>query len=148
MEIERFNLRVYGLLVHDGNVLLTHELRSGKKMTKFPGGGLEKGEGLKECLIREFEEELKIKIEVGDLYFVNDFLQPSAFDKRDQLISFYYYVTTTEIDKIDERSELDALADEDQIFEWVDIEAVKSDNFTFPIDKVVATMLENAEKLS
>ena len=61
--MKSFNLRVYGLLVNEHNeVLISEEFRFGKPFTKFPGGGLELGEGLKEGLIREFQEELEIDI--------------------------------------------------------------------------------------
>jgi 8-oxo-dGTP diphosphatase len=135
---QRFNLRVYGIMVHEGKVLLTHEKRSGMYMLKFPGGGLEKGEGIEDCLKREFQEELKIEIEVDEIFYVNDFLQISAFNPKDQLISFYYKVSSSMIDQIDERSELEDLSDDDQIFEWVELEDVQSKEFTFPIDRIVA----------
>ena len=60
-------------------------------MLKFPGGGHEFGEGLKETLIREFKEELSLEVEVGDLFYVNDFAQISAFHENHQLISFYFF---------------------------------------------------------
>ncbi len=48
----RFNVRVYGLFVHSHlGVLLSHEELSGFKFTKFPGGGLEWGEGLTEAIL-------------------------------------------------------------------------------------------------
>lgn len=141
MGVEKFNIRVYGLLIHQEKVLVTHEKRGGMLMTKFPGGGLERGEGIADCLIREFQEELSIQIETADIFYVNDFLQISAFNPKDQLISFYYLVTTSEIEKIDESSELDEFADDDQIFEWVNIRDLNPEDFTFPIDKIVSEHL-------
>ena len=38
----------------------------GIEFTKFPGGGLEFGEGLRECLVREFLEETQQKVEVKE----------------------------------------------------------------------------------
>ena len=56
--IEKLNLRVYGLLLNNnGEVLLTDESRFGMEFTKFPGGGIELGEGISDCLKREFIEE-------------------------------------------------------------------------------------------
>ena len=40
-----FNVRVYGLLVKDGHLLVSDEYCNGTYMTKLPGGGLEFGEG-------------------------------------------------------------------------------------------------------
>ena len=81
MSIENFNIRVYGLLINEGSVLITSEHRARIQMLKFPGGGLEKGEGIEDCLIREFDEELKIIIEVEEFFYVNEFFQESVFNK-------------------------------------------------------------------
>src|SRR6056300_584550 len=88
--IENFNIRVYGIWVHDGRVLIAQESRMKMNMVKFPGGGLEKGEGIQDCLKREVKEELDLEAEVGDLFYVNPFFHQSSFRKKDQLISFYY----------------------------------------------------------
>ena len=140
--IVSYNLRVYGLLILDNRVLLTDEYRAGMIMTKFPGGGLEKGEGLADCLIREFEEELAISIEVGKLYYVNEFLQVSAFNSSKQLISFYYIVETKERDLIPAPIELTELKVNEQRFRWVNLSELDPATFTFPIDRVVAQRLK------
>ena len=43
------------IIIHDGRILLTHELNSGWWL--IPGGGIEEGETPEECVIREAEEE-------------------------------------------------------------------------------------------
>ncbi|MBK9191902.1 MAG: NUDIX hydrolase [Crocinitomicaceae bacterium] len=143
MEITNFNLRVYGLLISDDRILITHEHRKGIDMTKFPGGGLEKGEGLKDCLIREFREELGIGIEVGELFYVNDFLQVSAFNSSEQLISFYYLVETKS-----DLTNLLIFGDQAMVnepyhmkVEFLNLEDLHESRFTFPIDKIVAEKL-------
>ena len=141
-----YNLRVYGLLIADNGVLVTDEYRAGMIMTKFPGGGLEKGEGLADCLIREFEEELAISIEVKNLYYVNDFLQVSAFDSSQQLISFYYIVETKEMDHIPAPIELTDLKVNEQRFRWVNLSELDPATFTFPIDQKVAKLLRCFQK--
>ena len=56
--MKKFNIRVYGILINQNKeILVLDETRNGYSFTKFPGGGLEWGEGFKECLEREFEEE-------------------------------------------------------------------------------------------
>ena len=63
----RFNIRVYGVLINDQKqVLVADELIRGKNYTKFPGGGLEFGEGTRDCLRREFLEEMNLKVEVKE----------------------------------------------------------------------------------
>ena len=52
--IRNFVVRVYGLIINDKKeVLLTDEYQQGMKMTKFPGGGLEFGEGPVDCIKRQ-----------------------------------------------------------------------------------------------
>ena len=48
-----FNLRVYGILLGENKkVLVSDEFIRGNYYTKFPGGGLEFGEGTRDCLKR------------------------------------------------------------------------------------------------
>ena len=138
---QRFNLRVYGLLIMNESVLITHENRADMLMTKFPGGGLEKGEGIEACLIREFHEELNIIINVKEHFYVNDFLQISTFNAAEQLVSFYYLVDTEESYKIILNADKDELRPNEQSFEWVKVSELDKIGFSFPIDKVVAKKL-------
>src|SRR3982750_4232419 len=92
-----FNIRVYGILVNDKNqVLVSDEYIRGNYYTKFPGGGLEFGEGTRDCLAREFMEEMNLKVEVGEHLYTTDFFQMSAFNPKFQIVSIYYYVTALE----------------------------------------------------
>lgn len=141
--IENYNLRVYGLLIKDKAVLVTDEHRCGMLMTKFPGGGLEKGEGLADCLIREFDEELRIRIKVEGFYYVNEFLQVSQFNPKDQLLSFYYFVSSVELLKIPDPVPLNLLKAGEQSFRWVKLDELKEADFTFPIDRIVVRNLKN-----
>lgn len=142
MSIKRFNLRVYGLLINERNeVLLADERRSGYVFTKFPGGGLEWGEGITDCLKREFQEELGIDIEVGDLFYLTDYFQQSAFAENDQLISVYYLV------QVPDWSVINCIPKPEtgdyEVFRWVKCEDLSEDELTFPVDKVVAGKLCN-----
>jgi len=54
----QFVIRVYGLIINaNKEVLISDEYVLKTYMTKFPGGGLEFGEGTIDCLKREFREE-------------------------------------------------------------------------------------------
>ena len=66
--MQRFNIRVYGILLHeeDGSVLVSDEYIRGSYYTKFPGGGMEYGEGSRVCLRRGFREEMGLDGSVGD----------------------------------------------------------------------------------
>jgi 8-oxo-dGTP pyrophosphatase MutT (NUDIX family) len=137
-----FNIRVYGLLVNDlGQVLVSDECRNGYSFTKFPGGGLEFGEGFKEALKREFIEELNISVDVGDLFYFNDFFQESAFNPKHQIHSFYYKVSAKEWELIETDKHNVPLREEGEKHRWIAIDQLEINHFTFPIDKLVAEIL-------
>lgn len=52
-----------GIVVRDGKLLLTYEVNSDQWF--LPGGGLEKGENLSQCCIRELAEETGLVVETG-----------------------------------------------------------------------------------
>lgn len=143
--INRFNIRVYGLLINQHNeVLLSHEKIGDFAFTKFPGGGLEFGEGIKDCLVREFKEELAIDIDVQSHFYTTDFFQQSAFRATDQLISIYYKVASlsnTNLIRLDGFEIENDGRIEWQQFEWKPIEKLQEADVTFPIDKLVVKML-------
>jgi len=141
--VKSFNIRVYGLLLNELNqVLVSDEQRMGIEFTKFPGGGLEWGEGLKDCLVREFLEEVEIKIEVGELFYMTDFFQVSAFDPNEQIFSVYYVVDFTDWKTIPVTDKAFDLKGRQEVHRWVNLVEIDSDAFKFPIDKIVADKLK------
>ncbi len=129
----KFNVRVYGLWIKDGCVLVNEELIREKKITKFPGGGLEFGEGTHDCLRREWMEELGLAPEVLEHFYTTDFFQPSAYDDS-QILSIYYYV------RVQGDAVLDNKNDNEKTF-WLDMETITDDTFTLPIDKKVGVWI-------
>ncbi|MFD1140060.1 NUDIX domain-containing protein [Larkinella insperata] len=73
----RLRLRVCGLCLIDGKLLMVRHRGIGPTDTFWcpPGGGPQFGETAYEALIREFHEETGLDIEVGELQFVNEFMQ-------------------------------------------------------------------------
>lgn len=137
-----FNLRVYGIIINSKDeVLVSDELRHGSSFTKFPGGGLEWGEGQRETLVRELKEEMNLDAQIGDLFYVNDFFQKSAFRENDQLISFYYIVSKIDFDAIPVTNHNFPLTEEGEKFRWMQRTELLESVFAFPIDKVVAKLL-------
>lgn len=87
-----FNVRVYGILVNQQNeVLISDEQVGSFAFTKFPGGGLEYGEGLIDALKREYLEECNLEIEVIEHLYTTDFFEKSSFNDS-QIISIYYLI--------------------------------------------------------
>jgi ADP-ribose pyrophosphatase YjhB (NUDIX family) len=135
-----FNVRVYGLLIKDNHVLVCKERYGSHLMTKFPGGGLEFGEGTIDCLKRECAEELNITIDNVGHFYTTDFFQASAFNPQQQLISIYY--TASVIDEVLFPFVEQVLNDKDELVAyWMPVETLSADHFTFPIDKMVVRML-------
>jgi len=140
--MNRHVIRVYGIIVNEkGEILLSDERRFGQSFTKFPGGGLEWGEGLKDGLARELKEELGLDAEIGGLVYVNDFFQQSAFRESDQIISFYYRVTEIDTKKISTLAFDETENEEGEWFRWQALSNLSSDQLTFPIDKHVVNLL-------
>ncbi len=143
---KRFNIRVYGILLNDRNeVLVSDEFRWGKFFTKFPGGGLEWGEGLKDCLKREFKEELALEIEVGELFYITDFFLQSAWLETDQIISIYYRVECPTVNELHFAQYTTPFYQEQAKFRWVPLVGISEDMFTFPIDRVVGGKLTHKQ---
>src|SRR4051794_35561734 len=95
--MSHFNIRVYGILINEQKqVLVSDEFIRGNYYTKFPGGGLEFGEGTRDCLKREFLEEMNLNVEVGEHLYTTDYFQMSAFNPDHQIISIYYRVRPLE----------------------------------------------------
>jgi 8-oxo-dGTP diphosphatase len=154
--MEFFNIRVYGLLINEKKqVLVSDEYIRGGYYTKFPGGGLEFGEGTRECLKREFKEEMDLDVEVGAHLYTTDFFQISAFNPKFQIISIYYYVKALEEIKVPLRDkifdfdaqQLAIYAEKKEIetFRLVEWEDFSGEAVTLPIDKVVADMVKRMQ---
>ncbi len=70
--MEQIIVRVNGVLIEDGKILLVEQDVSAARNWAHPGGKLEFGETLEQALIREFQEETGLYISVGDLLYVTD----------------------------------------------------------------------------
>ena len=148
-----FNIRVYGILINEQKqVLLSDEFIRSNYYTKFPGGGLEVGEGTRDCLKREFKEEMNLNVEVGAHIYTTDFYQKSAFNPAHQIISIYYYVKalepitaplrTKEFDFDEAQLQVYEKENEIETFRFIDWDLFSADSVTLPIDKIVATFIK------
>ena len=139
-----FNVRVYGILINEQNqILVSDENIRGNFYTKFPGGGLEIGEGTRECLKREFMEEMNLPVEVGNHFYTTDFYQQSAFNPDHQIISVYYHVSTIESINLEE---INAPNEQSETFRFVSLSEFSEEHVSLPIDKVVARKLTAMHK--
>lgn len=137
-----FNVRVYGLLINAENqLLISDEQSGGRTFSKFPGGGLEYGEGLVDALKREFMEECNAEIEVLSHFYTTDFYEKSSFNDS-QILSIYYLVKEAKPLEMKFKTEVfDFDADTEQSFRWIALSDLKEDDVTFKTDKTVVNML-------
>ncbi|MBZ5856453.1 NUDIX domain-containing protein [Flavihumibacter profundi] len=149
-----FNVRVYGILVNDDKkVLVSDEKIRGSFYTKFPGGGLEFGEGTRDCLAREFMEEMNLRVEIGEHIYTTDFFQMSAFTPEHQIIAIYYFAHALEpitvplrsipFDFDEQQLRLYETTQEIETFRFIDWDLFDENQVTLPIDKVVASIVKN-----
>ena len=148
------NIRVYGILINKARqVLVSDELVRGMQITKFPGGGLEPGEGTRDCLRREFMEEMNLETEIGQHIYTTDFYQQSVFNPDHQIISIYYYVSAsapitvairTKLFDFDEQQmKAYEATGETETFRFVNWEDFSDASVTLPIDKLVAKIVKD-----
>jgi 8-oxo-dGTP diphosphatase len=151
--MQSISVRVYGILVNENRqVLVSDEFIRGNSYTKFPGGGLEVGEGTRDCLKREFMEEMNLKVETGAHIYTTDIYQRSAFNTAHQILSIYYFATalepitvplrTTPFDFDEQQLRLYESTQQIETFRFIDWDNFTADSVTLPLDKIVASIVK------
>ena len=150
--MSKFNVRVYGILLNEHKqVLVSDEYIRGEYYTKFPGGGLEFGEGTRECLQREFKEEMNLDVSIEDHIYTTDIFQMSAFTPEHQIIAIYYFakalqpitvpIRTAAFDFDEQQLQVYKQTKQIETFRFIDWKNFTADAITLPIDKIVTTLL-------
>ena len=156
-KLERYNInsltiRVYGVLMDDRKrILVSDEYIRGNYFTKFPGGGLEFGEGTKECLKREFKEETGLDVMIGDHLYTTDYYQQSAFKTSQQIIAIYYFAKSIHPIKLDTKTipfdfRPEQIADpngQSEVLRWINWDDLSEETVNLPIDKIVVGLLKS-----
>ena len=144
------SLRVYGILKDSNNrVLLSDEFIRGDYFTKFPGGGLEIGEGTRDCLKREFKEETNLDVTIGEHIYTTDYYQVSAFNKDHQIVSVYYWVLVEEPIQLHTKTKAFDFTPEQvadvtascEVNRWIEWDELDENSVSLPIDKIVVRMI-------
>ncbi len=151
LKIKSFTIRVYGILMDNSKrILLSDEYIRGNFFTKFPGGGLELGEGTKECLIREFKEETGLDVTIGEHIYTTDYYQQSAFNSSQQIIAIYYFAKSVDPIHLDSKStpfdfSPEQTADpngQSEVLRWISWSDLTEDSVHLPIDKIVVNLIK------
>ncbi len=152
--INRFTIRVYGFLKDNmDRILVSDEFIRGSYYTKFPGGGMEFGEGTRDCLKREFKEETGLDITVGEHIYTTDYFQVSAFNRCDQIMSIYYFAYANDRDELTKLETKTTVFDfaphqvadtnaQCELLRWIDWKDLTEASVSLPIDKIVVRMLK------
>jgi ADP-ribose pyrophosphatase YjhB (NUDIX family) len=149
-----FTVRVYGILMDEHKrVIVSDEFIRGNYFTKFPGGGLELGEGTRDCLKREFKEETGLDVIIGEHIYTTDFFQISAFNTNHQIISIYYFASVADaaaLKNLPVKNKpfdftIEQISDangQSEVLRWIEWEDLNEETVHLPIDKIVVQILK------
>lgn len=150
MKVEKIAIRVYALIVKKDKILLSDEFWFDTPMTKFPGGGLEMGEGIRDCLLRELKEELKITPKSIDHFFTYEDLIVSEFISKTQVIPIYYLCEiedNSQIEVSEYRYDFKKLENGAMRNRWIDLDLLDESEMTFKNDKLALRKLKDFLKI-
>ena len=91
----KIRIRIAGLYIRENKVLVVKHQKQGRSYFLLPGGGQEAGESQKHALIREWQEELGVTIEVGDFLFLGESVPPVDLEKS-QVLQITFAVKSIE----------------------------------------------------
>jgi ADP-ribose pyrophosphatase YjhB (NUDIX family) len=131
-------------------VLVSDELIKGRRITKFPGGGLEYGEGLKDCLVREIREEIGVEASGLVHFYTTDFFQQSTFHSDPmQVVSVYFRFQVAEpmrIPTVIEPFQGMQGAQDQELFRWLPLDGSRNEDLSLPIDRIVWELLRKGDR--
>lgn len=119
-----------GIIEKDGKIFIARR-KTGKCIGakwEFPGGKLEEGESLKECLKRELKEELNFDVEVGDFFDSSTFF---CGDRKIELMAYRVLYLSGEL----------KLCDHEEA-KWVLPQELSKYEFTLPDMPIVKKLME------
>ena len=95
-DIEMKVIRVKALILNSkGNILLAFN----NNTYQFPGGHLDEGESIDECMKREIKEEVGIDVEVGEPFLSIETYDSNYFNTGKKVLNtIYYYKVFTDLE--------------------------------------------------
>jgi ADP-ribose pyrophosphatase YjhB (NUDIX family) len=132
-----FRPAAYGVVVHDGKVLLVRIKSSGKYW--FPGGAIDLGETLEAAAKREVREEAGIEIEVEKfLDFKEVFFYAEREDEIFHSFSFFYLCKPKTLNLKDGDVD-DGIAEQPQ---WIDIKTLSKDDLQVGAQEILDFLIK------
>lgn len=117
-----FRPSTYGIVIHEGKILMTVVRSTGRY--SLPGGGIEIGELMEAALKREMMEECGIEIEIiAPAFFKETFFYYEPLEKAWQCHLFVSICRPLSFDLSDELNEE---GDEEERPQWVDIQSLQA----------------------
>lgn len=80
-------IRIALVILKDNKILLLQHYKNGKKYWLLPGGGLQYGETIENCAIRELKEETNLDIKLNKLLLISESIPP---DKHRHIVNLYF----------------------------------------------------------
>jgi 8-oxo-dGTP diphosphatase len=71
-------VRVAAVISYEGGLLTVRHVKGGRSYYLLPGGGVEAGETIADCLVREVREETGLVCELAGPLFINDSIAPDG----------------------------------------------------------------------
>lgn len=110
-----------GVFLRDGALLVNHgrNAKTGERYYALPGGHIDQGEDARTAVARECEEELQIRVSVGDLVFVSESIYPGRHDndgRRHEIV--LYFEATLESEPHIENGQIRS-PESDKEFQWL-----------------------------
>lgn len=87
---KKFVVNCRAVILHEGKLLVVKHPHD-TSFVALPGGHLEWGEDIKECLCREIIEELGVRPKIGRLLYINNYLDADI----KQEVQFFFEITNS-----------------------------------------------------
>lgn len=89
--VPKIRIRIAGLYIEDGRILLVKHRKNNLEYYLLPGGGQEPGESCTQALKREWLEELNLSIEIGSFLFMGESV-PRPHLRRSQVMQITFEI--------------------------------------------------------
>ena len=86
-------IRVAGLLVHEGRILMVEQGHGEERYWLLPGGGVQFGETLADAVRREFAEEISLRVGVNKLLAIVESISPDPLVYAKHVVHLVFEVS-------------------------------------------------------